>query len=215
MLAFTRMLAGPMDYTPGGFDNVTPAEFEPRNLKPMVMGTRAHQLALYVVFDSPLAMVSDYPEAYRGQKDFQFIEDVPASWDETRVVNGKVGEFVTLARKHGDDWYLGGITNGDARELNLSLEFLGSGEYTAEIYSDAADADVHPKNTAIETTPRRVNASTVLKMNYLLRAAAWRCASRRATNRLDQRVLWHAPNRFLRARLCSEGLPRRGRRKRY
>ena len=100
------MLAGPMDYTPGGFNNVTAAEFVPREVKPMAMGTRAHQLALYVVFDSPLMMVSDYPEAYRGQKDFEFIKEVPASWDETRVIGGKVGEYMTLARKKGE----GGIS---------------------------------------------------------------------------------------------------------
>jgi alpha-glucosidase len=163
MLPFTRMLAGPMDYTPGGFDNVTPAEFQPRNIKPMVMGTRAHQLALYVVFDSPLTMVSDYPEAYKGQKDFEFIKEVPSSWDETHVVSGKVGEFVTIARKKGSDWYLGGITNRDARELNLPLEFLGPGEYVAEIYSDAPDAAANPKHTTIEQ--RRVTASTSLKVN--------------------------------------------------
>jgi alpha-glucosidase len=163
MLAFTRMLAGPMDYTPGGFDNVIPAEFQPRNNKPMVMGTRAHQLALYVVFDSPLMMVSDYPEAYKGQQDFEFIKEVPSSWDETHVVTGRVGEFVTLARKKGNEWYLGGITNWDSREVNLPLEFLGSGEYVAEIYSDAPDADVNPKHTTIEQ--RRVTASTLLKVN--------------------------------------------------
>ncbi len=163
MLAFTRMLAGSMDYTPGGFNNVTAAKFEPRPVKPMVMGTRAHQLALYVVFDSPLMMVSDYPEAYAGQKDFEFIKEVPASWDETHVVNGKVGEFVTLARKKSSDWYLGGITNRDAREVSIPLEFLGPGEYIAGIYSDAPDADVNPKHTVIEQ--RRVNASTVLTLN--------------------------------------------------
>jgi len=163
MLAFTRMLAGPMDYAPGGFDNVTRAEFQPRNNKPMVMGTRAHQLALYVVFDSPLMMVSDYPEAYKGQKDFEFIKEVPSSWDETHVVGGKVGEFVTLARKKGSEWYLGGITNWDSREMNIPLEFLGSGEYLAEIYSDAPDAGVNPKHTTIEQ--RRVTASTLLKVN--------------------------------------------------
>lgn len=163
MLAFTRMLAGPMDYTPGGFDNVTRAGFRPRDKKPMTMGTRAHQLALYVVFDSPLQMVSDYPEAYKGQKDFEFIKEVPASWDETRVVTGKVGEYVTLARKKGADWYLGGITNWDSREVSILLEFLGPGEYTAEIYSDAPDADVNPKHTTIEQ--RRVMASTLLKVN--------------------------------------------------
>jgi alpha-glucosidase len=163
MLPFTRMLAGPMDYTPGGFDNVTPAEFQPRDIKPMVMGTRAHQLALYVVFDSPLMMVSDYPEAYKGQKDFEFIKEVPSSWDETHVVSGKVGEFVTLARKKGADWYLGAITNWDSREVNIPLEFLGAGEYIAEIYSDAPDAAVNPKHTTIEQ--RRVTASTLLKVN--------------------------------------------------
>jgi alpha-glucosidase len=163
MLPFTRMLAGPMDYTPGGFDNVTPAEFQPREIKPMVMGTRAHQLALYVVFESPLTMVSDYPEAYKGQKDFEFIKEVPSSWDETRVAGGKVGEYITLARKKGADWYLGAITNWDSREVNIPLEFLGSGEYVAEIYSDAPDAGVNPKHTTIEK--RRVTASTLLKVN--------------------------------------------------
>ena len=163
MLAFTRMLAGPMDYTPGGFNNVTPAQFQPRNIKPMVIGTRAHQLALYVVFDSPLMMVSDYPEAYKGQKDFEFIKEVPSSWDETHVVGGKVGEFVTLARKKGNEWYLGSITNSDSRELNIPLEFLGSGDYVAEIYSDAPDAGQNPKHTTIEQ--RRVTASTLLKVN--------------------------------------------------
>ncbi len=163
MLPFTRMLAGPMDYTPGGFDNVTPDEFEPRQDKPMVMGTRAHQLALYVVFDSPLMMVADNPSAYQGQKDFEFIEDVPASWDETRVVNGKVGEFVTVARRKGTDWYVGSITNWDPREVSIPLQFLGSGQYIADIYSDAADAGTNPKHTSIEQ--QRVNASTVLKVN--------------------------------------------------
>ncbi len=163
MLAFTRMLAGPMDYTPGGFDNVTPAEFQPREIKPMVMGTRAHQLALYVVFDSPLMMVSDYPEAYKDQKDFEFIKEVPSSWDETHVIGGKVGEFVTLARKKGNEWYLGSITNWDSREVNIPLEFLGSGEYIADIYSDAPDAGVNPKHTTVER--RRVTASSLLKLN--------------------------------------------------
>ena len=129
----------------------------------MAMGTRAHQLALYVVFDSPLMMVSDYPEAYKGQRDFQFIKDVPASWDETRVVNSKVGEFVTLARKKGEEWYLGGITNWDSREIKIPLEFLGAGDYVAEIYADAPDAGMNPKHTTIEQ--RRVSASTVLTMN--------------------------------------------------
>jgi alpha-glucosidase len=161
MLAFTRMLAGPMDYAPGGFDNVTRAGFEPRDRNPMVMGTRAHQLALYVVFDSPLMMVSDSPEAYQGQKDFDFIKEVPASWDETRVVAAKMSQYVAIARKSGADWYLGGITNWDSRDVDIPLEFLGSGNWTAEIYSDASDAGANPKHTMIER--KRVRPTEKLK----------------------------------------------------
>src|ERR1700733_13277433 len=101
---FTRMLSGPMDYTPGGFDNVTQEEFVARDKSPMVMGTRAQQLALYVVFEEPLAMVSDVPSAYANQPSFQFIRDVPTSWDETRTLNGEPGEFVTIARRLVHEW---------------------------------------------------------------------------------------------------------------
>jgi alpha-glucosidase len=160
MLAFTRMLAGPMDYGTGGFNSVTPEQFAPREVKPMVLGTRAHQLALYVVFESSLAMVSDSPEAYQGEADFDFIKAVPSTWDETRVMNGRVGEFVTVARQSGRDWYLGGITNGDSRELEIPLEFLGAGTYLAKIYSD--DAGGNPKRTAIEV--KKVDSGTRLKV---------------------------------------------------
>lgn len=146
---FTRMLSGPMDYTPGGFNNVTPQDFIARDKSPMVMGTRAQQLALYVVFEEPLAMVSDAPSAYAGQPSFQFIKDVPTAWDQTRVLNGIPGEFVTIARKHGDEWYLGSLTNWTARDLRIPLSFLGSGRYEAEIYEDAADAERNPKNVSI------------------------------------------------------------------
>src|SRR5210317_2077614 len=95
MLPFTRMLQGYMDYTPGGFNNVTKEEFVPRSAKPMVMGTRAHHLAMYVVYEAPFQMVSDHPAAYEGQASFQFIKDVPASWDETKVLKGIPGEFIT------------------------------------------------------------------------------------------------------------------------
>ena len=146
---FTRMLSGPMDYTPGGFDNVTQEEFVGRDKSPMVVGTRAQQLALYVVFEEPLAMVSDVPSAYANQPSFQFIKDVPTSWDETRVLNGMPGEFVTIVRRHGDEWYLGSVTNWTARDLQVSLGFLGNGRYKAEIYEDAADAGQSPKHVSI------------------------------------------------------------------
>lgn len=161
-LAFTRMLAGPLDYTPGGFDNVTKAAFLPRNRFPMVMGTRAHQLALYVVFESPLQMVADYPGAYEGQKELDFLRAVPATWDETRVIDGRPVKYITIARRRGAEWYAGSITDWDARELDLPLGFLGSGSYTADIYADAPDAASQPKNTVREQ--RRVDSRTILKL---------------------------------------------------
>jgi alpha-glucosidase len=161
MLAFTRMLAGPMDYTPGGFHNATREEFEPRNLKPMVMGTRAHQTALFVVFESPFMMVSDYPGAYEGQPELPFLSAVPASWDETRVLNAKVGEYITIARRHGKDWYVGSIAGWHGATLDIPLEFLGAGDFKAETYSDAPDASVHPMKTVVEQ--KSVNKATTLK----------------------------------------------------
>lgn len=148
---FTRMLSGPLDYTPGGFNNVTEDDFVARDKSPMVMGTRAQQLALYVVFEQPLAMVSDAPSAYENQPSFQFIKDVPTAWDSTRVLNGMPGEFVTIARRRGDAWYLGSLTNWTSRDLQVPLSFLGSGRYDAEIYEDAADADRDPRHVSIRT----------------------------------------------------------------
>jgi alpha-glucosidase len=161
-LAFTRMLAGPMDYTPGGFDNVTRENFVPRNTAPMVMGTRAHHTALYVVFESELQMVSDSPDAYDGQKETEFLKAVPASWDETRVLNGVPPKYITIARRRGTEWFVGSITDWDARELDVPLSFLGSGAYDAEIYADGPNAAAQPKDSVVEK--RRVNAQTVLKL---------------------------------------------------
>jgi alpha-glucosidase len=159
-LPFTRMLAGPMDYTPGGFRNTTREQFEARNLRPMVMGTRAHQLALYPIFESAFQMVSDYPKAYKGQKDFDFIKAVPAVWDETRVVNGRPGDFITVARRRGREWHVGCITGWHPNEYDVALEFLGPGDFVADIYADAPDAGTDPTHTTREE--KKVTASTVL-----------------------------------------------------
>ncbi|MBI3280046.1 MAG: glycoside hydrolase family 97 protein [Acidobacteria bacterium] len=161
-VAFTRMLAGPLDYTPGGFENVTRADFEPRRRFPMVMTTRAHQLALFVVFESAFQMLADDPGAYDNQKELDFLRAVPAAWDETRVLDGRPPQFITVARRRAQDWYVGGITDWDARELDVPLAFLGTGFFQATIYTDAPDAATHPKNTAREQ--RSVNAQTVLKL---------------------------------------------------
>ena len=159
-IPFTRMLAGPMDYTPGGFDNVTRENFEPRMEKPMVVGTRAHQLAMYAVYEAPFQMVSDRPEVYENQPAFDFIKAVPSSWDETRAIDGEVGQYITLARRHGDEWYIGSLNGWSPRELEIRLTFLGSGKYTADIYSDAADADRNPKH--VEITHKTVDHDSSL-----------------------------------------------------
>jgi alpha-glucosidase len=161
-LAFTRMLAGPMDYTPGGFDNVTLENFMPSAASLKVKGTRAHHTALFVVFESELQIVSDSPAAYEGQKELEFLKAVPASWDETRVLNGVPPKYITMARRRGKDWFVGSITDWDARDIDVPLSFLGSGSYEAEIYSDGPNAATQPKDSVVEK--RRVNAQTVLKV---------------------------------------------------
>lgn len=161
-LPFTRMLAGPLDYTPGAFGNATRDQFIPRQKEPMAPNTRAHELALYVVLESPFMMVSDYPEHYQGQHDFEFIKQVPVTWDETRVLNGRPMENITVARRSGKDWYVGSITNWNSRTVQVPLSFLGEGKYTAEIYADAPDANTNATHTTFTKQP--VDRSTTLEL---------------------------------------------------
>ncbi len=164
-LPFTRMLAGPMDYTPGAFNNTNRENFIGRNVMPMSLGTRAQELALYVVFESPLEMVSDYPEQYKGQKAFDFIKQVPTTWDEVRVIDGLPMQHITLARRSGSDWYVGSLTNWDERNTKVPLGFLGEGKYVAEIYADAPDAAANP--THISFSKRPVDRTTVLDIHMV------------------------------------------------
>ena len=164
-LPFTRMLAGPMDYTPGAFGNSNRANFVARNFMPMGLGTRAHELALYVVLESPLMMVSDYPEHYQGQKAFDFIKQVPTTWDEVRVLAGRPMENITLARRSGNDWYVGSLTNWDERTVKVPLDFLGQGKYQAEIYADAPDAAQEATHSTFST--QTVDQTTVLDVHMV------------------------------------------------
>ena len=158
-LAFTRMLAGPMDYTPGGLRNATADEFKVNRDYPMVMGTRCHQLAMYVVYESPLMMVSDSPEAYRSAVGTDFIRQVPTSWDETRVLAGEVAEYVVIARRLGKDWYIGAMTNWTPRHLSVSLKALGKGDWDADVYNDGPDAAQAPTDIAHSQIPCSHEAS--------------------------------------------------------
>jgi len=151
-LAFTRMLVGPLDYTPAGFRNVTPAEFEDRDKGPLVMTTRAHQLAMYVVYESPLQMVADTPSAYRGQPGSEFLRVVPASWDETRVLAGEIGKYVVVARRRGREWFVGAMTNEEPRTLRVPLDFLERGPYVLSAFADGADAARDPKQLSGSTS---------------------------------------------------------------
>jgi len=161
-IPFTRMLAGPMDFTPGGFRNTARGHFQVRNIEPMVQGTRAHQLAMYVVYESPLAMVSDEPEAYKDQPGFEFIVKVPTVWDDSRVLNGEVGKYLTVARRHGDTWYVGSMTNWDGRALEIPLDFLGAGNFEAQIFADGADADKDA--TSLSLQRENVNSRSRLSL---------------------------------------------------
>jgi alpha-glucosidase len=164
ILPFTRLLAGPMDFTPGIFD-VTYEELRPNN---RVNTTLAKQLALYVVLYSPLQMAADLPENYAAHSDaFQFIRDVPADWEDTRVLHARIGDYVTIVRKDrgGDDWYLGSITDETGRSLEAPLSFLDRDRtYVAEIYRDADDADWKTNPTAYKVEQREVDANTVLPL---------------------------------------------------
>ncbi|MCK4772195.1 MAG: glycoside hydrolase family 97 protein [Candidatus Latescibacteria bacterium] len=141
-LPFTRMLAGPVDYTPGAMINAQEKNFHPVFTRPMSLGTRCHQLAMYVVFESPLQMLADSPSNYlREPECLRFLSAVPTVWDETRVLAARVGDYVALARRHGDEWYIGAMTDWKPRELALDLSFLGEGAFCIEIFEDGVNAD--------------------------------------------------------------------------
>lgn len=138
ILPFTRVLAGPFDYTPGIF-GIYFKEYKPDN---RIHSTLAKQLALLVVIYSPFQMAADLIGNYQGHPAFQFIRDVPADWDDTRVLNAKIGDYVTIARKKNDAWYLGSITDENAREFDMKLDFLEEGnDYEAVVYADGPGAD--------------------------------------------------------------------------
>jgi alpha-glucosidase len=150
-LPFIRMVAGPMDFTPGAMINATKENFRSIFDAPMAPGTRCHQLAMYVVFESPLQMLSDNPSNYyREPEAMEFLKEVPVTWDETRVLDGKVGDYILIARRSGDTWYVGAMTDWSPRELELNLSFLESGNYSMQIWKDGINADRHASDFAME-----------------------------------------------------------------
>ncbi len=141
-IPYLRQLAGPLDYTPGAMTNATRAQFFGNNDHPMSQGTRAHQVAMYILFDAPLQMMADSPSKYiKEQATTDFISQIPTTFDETIGVDGKIGEYVVMARRKGSIWYIAAMTNWQGRELDIRLDMLADGDHEAEIFADGVNAD--------------------------------------------------------------------------
>jgi alpha-glucosidase len=146
-LPFTRMVAGPMDYTPGAMINMDRANFNPQFTRPASQGTRVHQMSMYVIYESPLQMLSDSPSNYmKEQECTDFIVRIPVVWDDIKVLEAKTGDYLLLARRSGKDWFIGGMTDWNARDLELDLSFLPAGEYSMDIFQDGINADRHAQD---------------------------------------------------------------------
>ncbi len=166
-LPFTRGMLGGMDFTPGGFRQKTLETFRAVGGDapgPFVMGTRVHQLAMLVVYESALQVLCDSPYNYHSSPaGTDFLKVVPTTWDDTRVINGDVGNFITVARRSGKEWYIGSMAGTDARTLEIPLNFLGAGKYQAEIWADAYEAADYPDRLMKQT--RTVTAADTLTAN--------------------------------------------------
>lgn len=150
-IPYLRMLAGPVDYTPGAMVNANRESYKGIWGTPMSQGTRAHQVALYVVFEAPLVMMADSPNNYRKEQETtDYIAQLPTVFDETVSLAGKVGEYAAVARRKGDKWYVGAITNWDKREISLDFSFLSQGLWKAEIFKDGINADRNGNDYKIE-----------------------------------------------------------------
>jgi alpha-glucosidase len=164
-VAFSRLLAGSTDYHLGGFRATSPEQFKIHYTRPFIVGTRCHMLAMYVVLENPLGMVCDDPDAYIGQPGFDFLQQVPTTWDETRVVDAKPSEWLAIARRKGKDWYVGAITNHDARTITQTFDFLPDGNYTAEIWGDGAASD--PDLNHLVKMVKHINKQTMMSLVLL------------------------------------------------
>lgn len=172
-LPFTRFLAGPADYTPGGFLNRQPGQFKADSKAAQVQGTRAAELALFVVYDSPLCCVCDHPDHYRNQPGADFLKIVPTVWDDTRVLDGEVARHLVMARRSGNEWFLGALTDRSARSLPVKLGFLGTGRWKMRLWQDTADSAVNAER--LEIQERTVTAADTLTLRL---APAGGCVAR-------------------------------------
>ncbi len=180
-LPFTRMLAGPMDYTPGAMLNASEEQFKPVFDRPMSLGTRVHQMAMYVVYESPLQMLADSPSHYMREAECTaFIVEVPTVWDETRVLAASVGDYVAVARRSGEAWYVGFMTDWEPRDMSLDTGFLGDGLWSVEVFRDGRNAARNPEDYRKEMLEIEAGESLVV---HLAPGGGWVARLVRATKR--------------------------------
>jgi alpha-glucosidase len=160
-LVYTRMLAGGMDYTPGGFNNVTQSEFK-QQIPALVVNTRAAELAKFVVYESPYTVVCDHPQFILGQPGADFLKIVPTVWDNIRFLGGSPDEYVAIAKQSGNNWFIGVLNNSVEKEITVDTRFLPAGKYTIEIWEDAKDSGKNPKN--IKKISQTIEAGKPLKV---------------------------------------------------
>jgi alpha-glucosidase len=161
-IVFTRLIAGSTDYHLGGFRAVTPDKFRAQYTRPLVLGTRSHMLAMYVVLENANAMVCDYPEAYENQPGFDFIKNVPTTWDKTFVVDAIPKEYLIIARKKAGTWWLGGIIGTESRALQIPFVFLTEGNWRADIYQDDLKLPFNPNSILMKSIT--LTRSTVIEI---------------------------------------------------
>jgi alpha-glucosidase len=171
-LPFTRMLGGSFDYEPGLLDNATKEQFRPINQKVMSQGTRCHQLAMFVVYDSPMQIFSGNPsQGLMEPKFMELLGSLPTTWDETKILEAKVSDYIITARKkarlpdgQGDDWYIAGMTDWTPREFKLQLDFLEEGIYKAELCTDGINAATYPSDYLIKEFDLKRSGPLTIKM---------------------------------------------------
>jgi alpha-glucosidase len=173
-LPFTRMLAGPLDYEPGILDNATKEQFRPIWGKVMSQGTRCHQLAMFIVYNNPLQIFSGNPsQGYMEPKFMELLGSIPTIWDTTMIIDTKVSDYIISARKNGNEWFIGAMTDWTKRTFTVPLNFLPAGNYEATVCEDGLNADRYPSDYSIETFSVTNNNSISIQMapggGYLLR----------------------------------------------
>jgi alpha-glucosidase len=160
-----------MDFTPGAMLNATKKDFSPVFDRPMSLGTRCHQLGMYVVFESPLQMLSDSPSNYmREPEAMAFLSPIPSVWDDTRALDGKISEYVAVARRSGNDWYVGAMSDWTARDLEIDFAFLPDGKFSMDAYQDGVNADRQASDYKL--VKLQVNKTTKLKV-HLAPGGGW------------------------------------------